>query len=324
MDRAAKSDFRSYENRLKLREYIPILSPPMLSSHIAREQNPEMTSSGVCASLTSVAACRRMPADSRSACHTRSNKERHQMTRIMLLAALAISAAACSAPQPDRVAYNSAALVGPRGDTGPAGAQGPTGAVGAPGYALSGPAGEAGPPGPRGPQGNVGATGVLGGVVIGARGDTGPMGPAGAQGNVGDTGAQGLSAAGPAGPAGPPGPIGSQGYTGETGPQGATLVGPTGRTGLVGAAGTQGMSGQTGEQGVAVAGVAGYAGPSGLQGATGGPGPIGAQGAVGIVAYWTAYRDFHFDRRTSDLGSSEMGRISEIAGYLARNPSLEL
>jgi len=84
------------------------------------------------------------------------------------------------------------------------------------------------------------------------------------------------------------------------------------------------MSGQTGEQGVAVAGVAGYAGPSGLQGATGGPGPIGAQGAVGIVAYWTAYRDFHFDRGTSDLGSSKMGRISEIAGYLARNPSLEL
>jgi outer membrane protein OmpA-like peptidoglycan-associated protein len=150
------------------------------------------------------------------------------------------------------------------------------------------------------------------------------MGPAGAQGNVGDTGAQGPSMAGPAGPAGPPGPVGAQGYTGETGPQGATLVGPTGRNGRVGDAGAQGPSGQTGDRGFAVAGVAGNAGPSGYQGVQGEPGQIGAQGVVGVVADWTAYREFHFDRGTADLRSSEMGRISEIAAYLARNRSLEL
>ena len=77
------------------------------------------------------------------------------MKRIMLLAAVATLAAACSAPQQDRVV-----LVGPPGPPGATGAQGPTGKTGAPGYALSGPPGEIGPAGPPGPQGSAGPSGA--------------------------------------------------------------------------------------------------------------------------------------------------------------------
>jgi outer membrane protein OmpA-like peptidoglycan-associated protein len=45
---------------------------------------------------------------------------------------------------------------------------------------------------------------------------------------------------------------------------------------------------------------------------------------VGVVANWTDYREFNFDRAVSDLRPSEMARASEIAGYLAQNPSLEI
>jgi outer membrane protein OmpA-like peptidoglycan-associated protein len=86
----------------------------------------------------------------------------------------------------------------------------------------------------------------------------------------------------------------------------------------------QGGTGQTGVQGLATAGAAGDAGPSGFQGARGDAGPVGAQGAVGIVERWTAYREFNFDRTASDMRVSEMNRISEIAAYLAQNPSLEV
>jgi hypothetical protein len=106
---------------------------------------------------------------------------------------------------------------------------------------------------------------------------------------------------------GPAGPAGVQGPTGATGASGDVVIGARGDTGPMGPAG-----------------VADFAGSSGLQGAAGGRGPTGAQGGVGIVANWTAYREFHCARGTADLRSSEIGSISEIAAYLARNPSLEL
>jgi outer membrane protein OmpA-like peptidoglycan-associated protein len=86
----------------------------------------------------------------------------------------------------------------------------------------------------------------------------------------------------------------------------------------------QGGSGQTGGQGAFTAGVAGNAGPSGFQGERGGAGPIGEQGAVGIVERWTAYREVNFDRTGSNISVSEMDKVSDIAAYLARNPSLEV
>ncbi len=150
------------------------------------------------------------------------------------------------------------------------------------------------------------------------------MGPAGREGDVGYTGAQGSSYAGPAGPMGPRGPAGEQGATGDTGMQGATLVGPKGRTGRTGSAGEQGVGGETGSQGMITAGIAGEAGPSGYQGERGYTGATGDQGAVGIVYKWTAYREFNFDRDHANIPASEMDGISEIAAYLAENPSLEV
>jgi OmpA family protein len=86
----------------------------------------------------------------------------------------------------------------------------------------------------------------------------------------------------------------------------------------------QGGTGYTGDRGQFVPGVAGNAGPTGFQGERGGAGPIGAQGDVGIVERWTAYREFAFNRGGSNLSAAEMDRISDMAAYLARNPSLEV
>jgi outer membrane protein OmpA-like peptidoglycan-associated protein len=121
---------------------------------------------------------------------------------------------------------------------------------------------------------------------------------------------------------GPQGAQGQQGYSGETGAQGATLVGPTGRTGDTGSAGMQGESGYSGQQGVTMAGNTGDAGPSGFQGAQGRTGWMGEQGHVGIVADWTPYREFHFERGNAGLTDSDMHKASEIAAYLSQNPSL--
>jgi outer membrane protein OmpA-like peptidoglycan-associated protein len=73
-----------------------------------------------------------------------------------------------------------------------------------------------------------------------------------------------------------------------------------------------------------VAGIAGNAGPSGFQGERGATGPTGEQGAVGIVERWTPYRQFGFNREGSNLSAAEMDRISDMAAYLVRNPSLEV
>jgi hypothetical protein len=111
---------------------------------------------------------------------------------------------------------------------------------------------------------------------------------------------------------------------GDIGPQGAVLIGPTGRTGATGATGMQGVSGQIGEQGASMAGVAGVAGPSGLQGVQGGPGLPGAQGVVGIIDHWTAYRQFTFYPEGTAMTPSDMSKASDVAAYLAQNPSIEV
>lgn len=73
-----------------------------------------------------------------------------------------------------------------------------------------------------------------------------------------------------------------------------------------------------------MAGRAGAAGPSGDVGAQGPTGPTGAQGQVGMVNSWTAYREIMFEANAADIEPSGMSTISEIAGYMAQNPSLEL
>lgn len=248
----------------------------------------------------------------------------------MIVGAAAMLVVGCSSTQaPDQVAMApvQASLVGPagyQGPAGPAGPQGPVGATGAPGYVMAGPAGAAGPMGPMGAQGPAGPMGAPGAVVAGARGATGEMGPAGMQGAAGATGAQGSSMVGPAGPNGPVGPAGAGGLAGQTGPNGATLVGPTGPEGASGATGEQGVSGGTGAQGYAMAGSPGAAGPAGDVGGQGPIGPNGAPGQVGVVNRWTPYREITFDRNGSEIEPTGMSTISEIATYMAQNPSLEI
>jgi hypothetical protein len=53
-------------------------------------------------------------------------------------------------------------------------------------------------------------------------------------------------------------------------------------------------------------------------------GPTGAHGLVGAVDRWTPYRAFGFDNGTADIQASDRSTVSEIAMYLAKNPSLEV
>ena len=126
------------------------------------------------------------------------------------------------------------------------------------------------------------------------------------------------------GPTGPVGPVGAQGMAGRTGSQGSTLVGPTGPVGDTGSAGGQGISGQTGARGSVMAGGVGGSGSSGAPGMQGQTGPAGAQGPAGVIASWTAYREFTFDQGRVDIRRSQRGMASEIASYLANNPSLQV
>jgi hypothetical protein len=73
-----------------------------------------------------------------------------------------------------------------------------------------------------------------------------------------------------------------------------------------------------------MAGREGAAGPSGAAGMQGPTGPTGAQGAAGIVGNWTAYRDFTFGYDRTNIRASDASMASEIAMYMARNPSLQL
>jgi outer membrane protein OmpA-like peptidoglycan-associated protein len=42
------------------------------------------------------------------------------------------------------------------------------------------------------------------------------------------------------------------------------------------------------------------------------------------VARWTSYKQFQFDGDSATLQASETSKISDIAGYAARNPSIKL
>jgi hypothetical protein len=123
---------------------------------------------------------------------------------------------------------------------------------------------------------------------------------------------------------GPAGPVGAPGIAGGEGAQGATLVGPMGATGAPGSAGAQGVGGAAGEGGYASAGGIGAAGPAGDVGAQGPSGPIGMQGPVGALSRWTSYRDFTFPYDQTNVPLAQMSTVSEIASYMAQNPSLRL
>ena len=43
-----------------------------------------------------------------------------------------------------------------------------------------------------------------------------------------------------------------------------------------------------------------------------------------MVNRWTAYRKINFDRDSADVEPSGMSTVSEMAAYMAHNPSLEL
>jgi len=58
-----------------------------------------------------------------------------------------------------------------------------------------------------------------------------------------------------------------------------------------------------------------------VQGPTG---PTGARGPVGAIDRWTPYRALRFDDGTVNIQASDRGTVSEIAMYLAKNPSLEV
>jgi outer membrane protein OmpA-like peptidoglycan-associated protein len=73
-----------------------------------------------------------------------------------------------------------------------------------------------------------------------------------------------------------------------------------------------------------MAGVTGSTGPAGPAGMQGVVGPTGAQGPVGIVDRWTSFRDFWFDYNRADLQISDTSKVSEIAAYIKRNPSLRI
>jgi outer membrane protein OmpA-like peptidoglycan-associated protein len=110
------------------------------------------------------------------------------------------------------------------------------------------------------------------------------------------------------GPAGIPGP---QGSTGATGSQGYT--GMTGSQGQAGMTGAQGQPGMTGSQGQA--GVTGAQGQPGVAGAVN-PGPGGTR--------WTSLRDIMFDYNRTDIRSTEMTKIADIAIYTNQNPSVRV
>ncbi len=53
-------------------------------------------------------------------------------------------------------------------------------------------------------------------------------------------------------------------------------------------------------------------------------GDIGSQGRVGVVDRWTSYRDFWFQFDSAQIQSSEQSKLTEIAIYMKKNPSLQI
>jgi outer membrane protein OmpA-like peptidoglycan-associated protein len=120
-----------------------------------------------------------------------------------------------------------------------------------------------------------------------------------------------MFAVGCTGPAGVAGPQGSTGATGMTGSQGR--AGVTGAQGQAGMTGSQGQAGMTGSQGQA--GVTGAQGQSGVAGAVS-PAPPGTR--------WTSLGDIMFDYNRTEIRSTELSKIADIAVYTTQNPSVRL
>lgn len=53
-------------------------------------------------------------------------------------------------------------------------------------------------------------------------------------------------------------------------------------------------------------------------------GPIGARGPVANVGSWTSYRDFTFGYDSVKIKTSDQSTVSDIAQYMAKNPSLQI
>ena len=92
-------------------------------------------------------------------------------------------------------------------------------------------------------------------------------------------------------------------------PSDRSLIGPPGPAGATGARGPAGVPGY------ALSGPAGKVGPQG---------PPGPPGATVIIDHWTDYREFTFENASVDITASEINRASEIAAYLAQNPSMSI
>jgi peptidoglycan-associated lipoprotein len=50
----------------------------------------------------------------------------------------------------------------------------------------------------------------------------------------------------------------------------------------------------------------------------------GPAGPAGATTAWESFKDILFDYDRSDIRASETGKIDEIAGYLRRNPTVNL
>lgn len=75
------------------------------------------------------------------------------------------------------------------------------------------------------------------------------------------------------------------------------------------------LTGPAGSRGQAIA--QGAAGQSTLSQAD-------AQGPVGGMKQWTPYQSFTFDFDRAEIRGGEMNQVSDIAAYLARNPSIRV
>jgi outer membrane protein OmpA-like peptidoglycan-associated protein len=102
------------------------------------------------------------------------------------------------------------------------------------------------------------------------------------------------------------------------------LVGPAGQVGSQGAAGTQGATGMTGATGSSMQGSTGASGASGSAGLQGPAGQVGSQGPVGVVDRWMPYRSFGFDYGSASIRAVDERQVTDMASYLAQNPSLRL
>lgn len=80
-----------------------------------------------------------------------------------------------------------------------------------------------------------------------------------------------------------------------------------------------GMTGMTG-----AAGATGPMGPSGPTGAQGPAGPMGPQATAAEIKNWATFGNFLFDTDKSEVRANETSKISDIAAYMQKNPSVQV